>query len=258
MIFYFTGTGNSKHAAQMIAESENDMLYSITQAVRERKFTYNLDDEKAIGFVFPVYFGGLPSIVQEFIENVRFENIKDKYVYLLLTCGGKTYDAGGMFAKRMAERGYQVDALYGVRMPDNYVPMFNPPTGEKAEALLAQAVKEIREIALSIQARKKGDMIAVKGMFPKAATALMYPFYDRTRKTKKFYATDACTGCGLCEKICPCGAIELKNGKPVWVKEICAQCFGCLHRCPVRAIQFGKGTDKRERYVNPYSEGLKI
>ena len=26
--------------------------------------------------------------------------------------------------------------------------------------------------------------------------------------------------------------IEMRDGKPVWVKDKCVTCLGCLHRCP--------------------------
>ena len=26
--------------------------------------------------------------------------------------------------------------------------------------------------------------------------------------------------------------IEMRDGKPVWVKDKCVMCLGCLHRCP--------------------------
>lgn len=251
MIFYFTGTGNGRYAAEKLAESGNDSLCSIGQAFRDGVFTYDLTEEKAIGFVLPVYFGGLPSIVREFIEKVQLLSAESKYIYLVLTCGGMTCDTGNMFVKCMEKRGYKVSAQYGLCMPDNYVLLYDMKTADAVKDTLAKADKELINIAEEIGRRTTGDRIQVKGMLPKVMTALMYPFYNVARKTKKFYATDACTGCRLCTNICPCSAIEMQDNKPIWVKEKCTQCLGCLHRCPVRAIQYGKGTVKRGRYVNP-------
>ena len=56
------------------------------------------------------------------------------------------------------------------------------------------------------------------------------------------------TGCGLCAKICPEKAIEIKDGKPEWVKKKCQHCTARINRCPNAAIQFGRGTEKRGRY----------
>ena len=59
-----------------------------------------------------------------------------------------------------------------------------------------------------------------------------------------------CTGCGRCAALCPERTISLVSGRPVWQGE-CTRCLACLHRCPAGAIQYGRGTEKRERYVNP-------
>ena len=49
--------------------------------------------------------------------------------------------------------------------------------------------------------------------------------------------------------VIPCGASI--GGRPAWTKSKCLKCCGCLGRCPVSAIQYGKKTASRGRYVNP-------
>ena len=65
-----------------------------------------------------------------------------------------------------------------------------------------------------------------------------------------FWATDACVGCGTCEKVCNGGAIRLEGGRPTW-GEGCTKCLACLHLCPKQAIQFGRYTIGAGRYKNP-------
>lgn len=50
---------------------------------------------------------------------------------------------------------------------------------------------------------------------------------------------------------CPVNAIEIRDNKPVWMKDKCTMCLGCLHCCPKFAIQYGKNTKKHGRYKNP-------
>ena len=69
---------------------------------------------------------------------------------------------------------------------------------------------------------------------------------------------DACISCGLCEKICTSGCIEMAAGIPVWTQDKCNMCLACLNRCPATAIQYGKKTEKRGRYVHPVYQNEKI
>ena len=82
----------------------------------------------------------------------------------------------------------------------------------------------------------------------------MYPSYARGRSTRPFVVTDGCIGCGLCQEICPCGAITLAGGQPLWTKPQCVRCLACLHRCPTGAIHWKKAGEDRGRYFNPRVE----
>jgi electron transfer flavoprotein alpha subunit/NAD-dependent dihydropyrimidine dehydrogenase PreA subunit len=47
--------------------------------------------------------------------------------------------------------------------------------------------------------------------------------------------TDRCTGCGICEKICPFGAIAVVV-KAAQVQTNCTLCGACVSRCPAEAL----------------------
>ncbi|WP_088369304.1 flavodoxin domain-containing protein [endosymbiont 'TC1' of Trimyema compressum] len=66
-IFYFSGTGNSlKTAKEIKTKIEANELISMSQGLEE----YNSCQSQVIGFVFPVYFGGIPNRVFQFINNL--------------------------------------------------------------------------------------------------------------------------------------------------------------------------------------------
>lgn len=43
---------------------------------------------------------------------------------------------------------------------------------------------------------------------------------------------DACTGCGLCVKNCPAGALTMVDGRPSRNMDICTHCLKCVRVCP--------------------------
>lgn len=251
MIFYFSATGNSRYVAERIAASTDDHVVFLRDAIRSRSYQYDVSREKRIGFVVPTYYYGLPTILRFFLEKLRLTGYADQYVYLVLTCGSTTGDAAGQMGKLLREKGITLSAQFGVPMVDNYVPLSKLDDQEKIEQKLDAAEEYIDEARRAIRACGVGDYNRCQGPAPAAATAAAYPLYAHGRSTKPFVVTDACIGCGLCQEICPCGAIALTEGKPQWTKPQCVRCLGCLHRCPATAIHWKKPTEDRGRYYNP-------
>jgi ferredoxin len=251
MIFYFTATGNSLQAAQFLAGKLQTELISIPEAIAHDHYTYELTEGESVGFVFPVYFYGIPTIIRDFISRLELKGQKEPYLYSVLTCGGTSEGAGRMFKKQLEARGYRLSASFSVKMVDNYILMFKIISKEEQEERLAGAEKALEEIGELVKEKREGDFDRLKRRISGIVTGAAYPFYLHGRKTKKFYAGQNCSGCGLCASVCPCSAIGMEQGRPVWQKKQCIHCLGCIHRCPLAAIQYGKATAKRGRYVNP-------
>lgn len=252
MIFYFSGTGNTKYLAEQIGGTLGEELVGIADSLKKRKTEFTAEKGESIGFVIPVYFSGVPKCVREFIEKMKLTQKGENYVFTALSCGGNTASAGKMLHKLLSEKGITVNASYSAVMVDNYIPMFNIPSQEEANKMLEEINPKIGLLAKRIAEKKDGDFDNSKGA--KIMTAVMYPFYKPFRKTKKFTVSDKCISCGKCASGCVDRAIEMKDGKPVWVKRECTQCLRCINACPTRAIEFGKATKKRNRFINPYTE----
>jgi NAD-dependent dihydropyrimidine dehydrogenase PreA subunit len=240
MIFYFSGTGNSHYAAAKIAAQTGDIAYNITDIVNG-KFPAN-GKRDVTGFVFPVYYSGLPEIVRRFASDSVTQLNLGVYVFSVITCGASIAAADKMLAKTL---GVNIDYSAQLIMPDNYVIMYNPAEKDEALETLSAAATELDKISEAVNSRK---ILVRNSLKNDIATAFMFPAYNICRRTAKFYADDKCTGCGKCERLCPDDAIKIKDGKPVWVKKKCQHCVGCINSCPVEAIQFGKKTAERGRY----------
>lgn len=253
MIFYFSGTGNSLYTAKRVADETNEKLISIAECLNKGQFEFDVHNSERIGFVFPVYFYGVPSIVVDFVKNLKINKYsKQNFSFVLFTLGGSAGNALNQFKRRLKQSKISLDSGYSVVMPDNYIIMFNLLTPEsKIDGILKNADVNISKITEKIKSCEKGYFQIQKGAFPRFMTFVNYPFYKKARTTKPFYTTDNCNGCGLCEKICPSKTIKIDDKRPVWEEGRCTQCLACIHRCPKVAIQYGKKTITRGRYFNP-------
>ncbi|MBQ4627269.1 MAG: EFR1 family ferrodoxin [Clostridia bacterium] len=240
MIYYFPGTGNSRYAAEKLAVTLGDRAVDIAEVLRSG-MPEDASGEMT-GFVFPVFYSGLPEMVKRFASMPEVRKSLGTYVYCIITVGADAAAADKMLAKALDRR---VDYSNSVIMPDNYVILYDPCVKERAVKKVRRADKQLEEFAADIAKHKIRSSSGIK---PALLTAVMYPFYNPFRITKKFFADESCTGCGLCERVCPDGAIEMRDGKPAWVKSKCQHCTACINRCPVKALQFGKKTASRGRY----------
>ncbi len=249
MIFYFSATGNSKYAAEKIAGKTGDRIVFIADCFRKNEFTFEVTQGEIVGFVMPTYYYGLPIMIPEFIEKLALKG-PEPYIFSCMTCGSTTGNASGKLEKLLSENGLKLSAKYSVAMADNFPLIYKLGSAEKAAECLKAAEPNIEKICEKVLHKDRGDFDGCKGVCPNIVSSFAYPLYKHGRNTKKFTVNGNCSSCGLCEKICPSNAIEMRDGKPVWIKEKCYLCLGCLNRCPEQAINNGKSAGNG-RYVNP-------
>ncbi len=243
MILYFSATGNSKYVASRIAGAIHDEIVAITDCIAENSFIFK---EERIGIVTPTYFWGLPSIVNDFLKKAEFHT---DYLYFVATYGTTPGAIGDLAKEAINDR--EVDAMYSVRMVDTYTPIFDISTLEKQNVFTKNTETEIKTIIRSINEKRCNKRI-MNSTPTFVVKAIAQPIYNRrARLTSRLSVDENCIGCGLCAKKCPVQAIQMQEGKPVWVKKKCVMCLGCLHRCPKFSIQCGNKTRKHGQYINP-------
>ena len=247
MILYFTGTGNSKYAAERLAELLDDELISINDKIRAKDKSA-LTSEKPWVIVVPTYAWQIPKIVEEWIAETELKG--SKKVYLVMTCGESTGAAEMMTGILFDYLDMDFCGCEKIVMPDNYFIMFEPPTQEKIKSLLREAETRFEPIAERIRSGEKFDRKKISLLDKIYSIPVNALFYKISVKAKPFYATEKCVSCGHCEKVCPLNNIKLTDGKPVWGKE-CTHCMACICTCPKEAIEYGKKTQGKVRYRFP-------
>ena len=244
MILYFSGTGNSRFAAKLIAEALADESVSIN-ALLKNEGVAEFQSEKPFVFVAPVYAWRLPRIVSDFIRRSRFEGSAE--AYFVLTCGSGAGRAGDYARALCMEKRLDFRGLASVVMPENFITLFRAPEPREAEELIRNAVPRIRQLAAEIAERKpfEPDKKAFAGgLLSGPVNKLFYPLFV---KAKGFRTTGACTGCGRCAALCPLNNVSLSGGRPVW-GDRCTQCMACIGGCPTRAVEYGRKTAGKTRY----------
>ena len=253
MIFYFSGTGNSFYAAKKLAEATGENLISISQALKERQFSYELADHEKIGFVMPIYAWDMPHFIVDFIRKLEMKGYRDQYVFGLFTGGGKTGAgyAGERLEKTLQAKRIILSAGFYVLMPGNYTVGYGAMPKEMETKVLDSAEKELIKITDWIKEEK--EMMEYGGYpIPNFVyQGISYLFNKKAMDTEKFYVKENCISCGKCETNCPIGVIQMENGKPKWTKSRCTKCLACVNLCPVEAIEYGNSTQGKRRYQNP-------
>lgn len=252
MIFYFSGTGNSYAAAKALADALGEPLHDLAAAQREQEYAYTLQKGEKLGFVFPIYAWAPPKAVTDFVKRLHLSYPDIPYTFAVCTCGSSAGNAMELFEIALEEGGLTLDSGFSVIMPDNCVTLFETDSDALAAQKLANAEKTLRNIARAIRLGKREFFRVHRGKAAALLTGLVSPL-QRTlgSRTKPFFATQGCTGCGLCAQICTSGCIKMAGSRPIWMEDHCNMCLACLNRCPAAAIQYGKGTAKRSRYVHP-------
>lgn len=248
-IFVFSATGNSKYLALKIGERADLEIISINKSLLDNEEEYNFDGEK-IGFVFPVYAWGCPSIVESFVKDMKFTG-KPSYVFAVANCGDSMGNTLTDFDKLLKTKGLSLDFGDFFVMPNNYLPLSDVDSKELENEKLQKADEKLSVTIGKIMNNENG-INQPEGIFNFLLSGAVHKGFSKTSSKgyKKLHINSKCVGCGLCAIVCPLMNITMKDGKPKW-GENCISCMGCINWCSQQAIDYGKKTEKRGRYHNP-------
>lgn len=241
MIYYYSGTGNTRYCASVLARA----LGEETRFIPAKGETPLPEAWAAVGFMFPIYSWGVPPIVLDFIESLPAESLEGRYVWAACTCGDEAGTAMRVLRSHLECKGAEVAALFSIIMPNDYVllPGFSVDPQEVEQRKLAEAPQRLGMIARAIGERRTGIYDVHEGSVPRLRS-LVWPLFKRWGVNPRRWHADAakCVGCSLCVSACPVGNVSLDEERhPVWGNR-CLSCCACFHTCPQRAIDYGHFT----------------
>lgn len=275
MIFYFSGTGNTRWVASQIADAIGEELLYIPDLIRKEQYEYEWHEGERIGFCFPTHGWQPPGIVREFIRKLRLivpprpnghpsyvggEKDTHAFCWALTTCGDNMGEAMTILNKDLAKnpqlntsdgQPLQAETLFSVIMPESYVclPFMKTDTEEKEAMKIELATQQLPHIIQMIKERRRGIEVLEKGATPRLYSYVIGGYFNKRMITDcKFTVdNDVCIQCGKCAKVCPVD--NIKGTPPAWIHNgRCTCCLACYHHCPVHAINYGKITRQRGQY----------
>ena len=244
MVLYFTGTGNSRHAARRIADLTGDTLVSMNEKIKKND-TSPIHAEGRLVFVVPTYAWRIPRIVEQWIRAAAFPG--SNRAWFVMTCGDEIGNAAKYIKALCNAKQFTCMGTARIVMPENYIAMFDVPGPQEAKEIIRNAEPVIEQAA---------RMIADGQAFPSPGNNLAdriksgpvnHVFYTMGVRTAAFKADDRCNGCGKCVRVCPLNNLSLVDDLPVWGKT-CTHCMACIAYCPTEAIEYGKKSVGKPRY----------
>ena len=199
--------------------------------------------DEAIGLIFPCYVGSTPTLVCEFMEQVKLES---DYIFAIMTYGNTSLGALHHVDLMARKNGITLSYLNKVLMVDSSIKYF-----DMAQQIRDQHEKEIDKNISRIceQVNAREISVGKPGFVMGQVSKLTHHLYKKEigDVDRKYRVESHCNGCGVCSDVCPVS--NIKPGNPPVFRHRCIRCYACTHNCPKNAIRFSN-EKSRARFRN--------
>jgi ferredoxin/flavodoxin len=247
IIYYFSSTGNSLYTAKKIAQKLDGTIANIASFNQQSKINNNYD---VVGFVFPIYYQDMPGIVRDFAGKLEFTG--KPYIFAVATFGSLAGFSLYKLNKILHKVGVELSAGFTIKMPENYVGTSDlTQEPEEAEPILKAADEKIELISKAVYSKEKHPFEGSNNLLWHVLGGGLKSIDNKILKVpKKIKATDNCTACGICRRVCPTDNITITEKTAVH-GDNCEECFACYHWCPAGAVYVRSKGRKTGKYRNP-------
>ena len=240
MILYYSLTGNTANAANIIADVLKDELRSARTCME--KGETSLYSETLFVICAPTFYMNVPKEFLSFLRSCNFEGSEEAAV--VLTASYSAGNAAAAIKEILREKGLRLLISVAFYPASSKIVGVTYPSAESAEKLNARMQREVTHFAELFAARQ--PIQATGSSFVGLVGTVLGNAVQLKRSDKAFFATDDCIACGKCVEICPRANVVLENGRPKFLGN-CNHCSACVQVCPKACLQYGKRTLTRAR-----------
>lgn len=252
LINFMSGTGNSFRAAAWMTKIGKQRgirseLYPIARCREESDLDKGSGD--LLGVVFPTHGFTAPWHVIRYA--LRLPSGRGKHAFVVATRAGSRIasipfpgmegTAGYLIAFILIVKGYSVRGVMGLDMPSNWMALHWGLNSVNSRFIIDRAKVKADAFIDSISEGKKefrGIVPLILGLLL-SPVSLGYLIIGRFFLSKLFFASEDCTGCGLCAESCPVKGIKMVGNnkpRPYWTFA-CESCMRCMGYCPNQAVE---------------------
>lgn len=238
----FSPTGTTRVIAEAVASGTGISLklHDITPKAARQNAVELLPDDLVL-LAAPVYYGRVQKHAAEYFSGL---NGQGQPAVLLVNYGNRHYDDALLELHNLAQEvGLRPIAAaafvseHSFSTPEHPMAQGRPDTRD-----LAQAAAFGRSLLKNLQPVVR-QLAAVPGNKPYKP----YPDFHRAPVT-----SEACTLCGVCEALCPTGAIFMDMEKAATREEDCIVCQACVKKCPEGArADTAPGAKETREHLRP-------
>ena len=244
LTLYFSGTGNTKYAAELFSQKTGAECFSIEADI---DFASVIQEHDTIAFCYPIYCSRVPQIMRVFAHN-HMAYLVGKKIIILVTQQAFSGDGARVFTDMFWDS--SIDVIYAehIKMPNNVcnILIFREQNDKKLRKYMSDAEEKMLAVCNDIRngiVKKRGFSFFSKmlgnlqGKSWQGSSREIYP--DSSSIEYKAQSgvkiRKNCDVCNHCVNICP--VINLaSNNEKITQRGNCIVCYRCVNTCPKRAI----------------------